>query len=209
MQRPSRSPRLAWAYLVAAAVLAVACGDDEGGIPPASRPDGPSTASTTVATTTTTEARQSTSTSTTAADPEHQLIIDRYLAFWDARFAANEEPVDPESPALAEYATGAQLDTVRAETARNATEGLALRRPSPSITRRAPTVISVSGDTAQLQDCAVNDGIVYRVATGEVVDDSVVTRNVSAVMRLIEGEWRLEAARIIQEWEGVAGCALA
>ena len=205
MQRPSRLPRLAACWLVA--MFAVGCGDDEGGIPPATTLDEASTTPTTREATTTTEAPPPTSTSTTAADPEHQLIIDRYLAFWDARFAANEEPVSAESPTFAEYATGPQLENVRAETARNAEEGLAFRLPQPSISRRDPRVVSVSGDTAQLQDCVVDDGILYRVTTGEVLDDSVSTRNVSAVMRLVDGVWRLEAATIIQQWEGVAGCA--
>ena len=60
----------------------------------------------------------------------------------------------------------------------------------------------------QLQDCATNDGIVYRVATGQVIDDSVVTRSVSATMRRVDGTWKLAEARVLQEWKGVAGCAL-
>ncbi len=68
-------------------------------------------------------------------------------------------------------------------------------------------LINLEGDTAELQDCVTNDGIVYRVATGEVVDSSVVTRSLSATMRLVDGAWKLADTRVLQEWEGVAGCA--
>jgi hypothetical protein len=206
MHRPSRSSRRVPAVVLAAAALAGGCGDDEGGIPPASTVEQAAPTST-AATSTSVASTSSSSTGTTNPNPEHQVILDRYLAFWEARFAANEEPVNPDSPAFAEYATGPQLANVRAETARNAAEGVAFRLPESTISRRTPRVVSVAGDTAQLQDCVVDDGIVYRITTGEVVNDSVSTRNVSAVMRLVDGEWRLEAATIIQQWEGVAGCA--
>ena len=210
MHRSSRSSRRVCALVLSAVALAGGCGDDEGGIPPASTVAvATSTSVTPPSTTTTTDVTSPSSSSTTVSNPEHQLIIDRYLAFWEARFAANQEPVDPDSPEFAEYATGPQLDNVRAETARNAEADLAFRLPEPTISRRAPRIVSVEGDTAQLQDCVVDDGILYRSTTGEVVNDSVTTRNVSAVMRLIDGEWRLEAATIIQQWEGVAGCAVA
>lgn len=136
-------------------------------------------------------------------------IVDRYLAFWDARFEANTEPVNPDDPRLADLATGPQLDNVREETKQRADAGLALRRPEDTVTERRPRIIEVEGDVATIQDCAINDSIVYRVATGEVLDDSVVTRSVSATMRLVDGQWRLEATRELQKWEGVAGCALA
>lgn len=137
------------------------------------------------------------------------MILDRYLAFWEARFDANTEPVNPDDGRLADLATGAQLDNVREETRQRAEDGLAFRRPPDSITERRPRIVSVDGDTATIQDCAINDSIVYRVATGEVVDDTVATRSVTATMRLVDGQWRLESAREIQRWEGVAGCALA
>lgn len=145
-------------------------------------------------------------TSTTAVPAEEEIVA-RYLGFWDARLAANSGTPDPDDPALAEFATGEQLQTVIAETRRRREEGLALRAAEPSRTEHIVTVVSRSGDRAELQDCFVNDGVVYRVATGEVVDDSVVTRNVLAVMVKVDGLWKLQRASVVQEWEGVAGCA--
>ena len=142
------------------------------------------------------------------SDLERQ-IIDRYQAFWEARFKANQAPPNPGDPGLVEYATGKQLDNVRTETQRRLDDGLAFRRPSNSIARRNVRMTAIDGDVANLQDCAVNDGIIYRTTTGEVVNDDAVTQNINAIMRLVEGKWKLEQASLVQEWEGVAECAIA
>jgi hypothetical protein len=204
-QRRPRSMRSAAPLLVAGLVVIAACSDDGDGALG-------TTSTTTTSSTTTSTSEPTTTASTDSTEPgdaEEAEILDRYLAFWDARFAANTEPVNPDDERLAELATGAQLDNVRNETRQRAEAGLALRRPEDSITERRPRVVEIDGDEATIQDCAINDGIVYRVATGEVIDDSVATRSVVATMRLLDGRWRLESAREIQKWEGVAGCALA
>lgn len=166
--------------------------------------------------TTTTERRSTASSSTTTASAtdttapqngDEQQVIDQYLGFWEARFAANQEPVNPDHPSLREYATGAQLDNVIEETRRRRDEGLAFRWPEDSVHAHDVTVAESSPTEVILQDCSVNDGIIYRVATGEVVDDDVVTQNIRATMQLVEGVWKLARATLVQEWEGVAGCA--
>jgi hypothetical protein len=187
-----------WSAL-AVAVLAVLSACSSGGDDDA-LPDG---------TTTTRPPTSTTSTSTTTSAVADDDVTARYKAFWDARFAANEEPVDPDAPELREYSTGAQLDNVIAETTRNRDEGLAFRHPENSVYERRVQVIEVEGDTAHLQDCVTSDGIVYRVATGEVVDDSVATQSIDVQMRLVDGKWKVESAQLLQSWDGVAGCALA
>jgi hypothetical protein len=203
--RTRRQGRAAACLLAVGALLLAACSDDDDAL-------GTTTTSTTSSTTTSTSEPTTTTTSNNTggpADDEEAEILDRYLAFWEARFEANTEPVNPDDERLAELATGAQLDNVRNETRQRAEAGLALRRPEDSITERRPRVVEINGDEATIQDCAINDGIIYRVATGEVIDDSVATRSVVATMRLFDGRWRLESAREIQKWQGVAGCALA
>ena len=157
---------------------------------------------------TTTTTRPTTTTTTEPEQTAEEEAVERYLAFWDARFEANSEPVNPDHPALREYATGEQLENVLEETRRNAREGRAFRRPENSQGRRSVRVVRIEGESAMLQDCVVNDGVVYRVDTGEVIDDSVVTHSVEATMARVDGEWKLESARLVQRWEGVAGCAL-
>ncbi|HAS13126.1 MAG TPA: hypothetical protein DCS55_21840 [Acidimicrobiaceae bacterium] len=145
---------------------------------------------------------------TTEPDDVAALVTARYLEFWDARFEANTDPVDPDSATLRDLATGDQLVNVVAETQQRQDAGLALRAADDPVKERRIRLVDVQGDTATIQDCATNDDVVYRVATDEVLDDSVVTRNISATMRLVDGQWRLAAAQELQKWEGVAGCAL-
>lgn len=143
----------------------------------------------------------------TTADPAVEIVA-RYKQFWEVRFEVNRIPVNPADPRLAQFATGKQLDNVVTETRQRLNQGLAVRRPEPSASKNRVKVVQVAGDTASLQDCATNDGIVYRVATGQVLDDGVVTRSVEATMRRVDGVWRLADSRVVQEWKGVAGCAL-
>ncbi len=135
-------------------------------------------------------------------------IIDRYQGFWAARFEANQPPVNPDDPGLREFATGEQLETVIAGTRRNLEEGLALRRPESVLRRSDVRVVQIEGDEATLQECYVDDGIVYRVATGEIVNDAVATHNVRATMLRVDRVWKLASTSLVQRWEGVAGCAL-
>jgi len=160
---------------------------------------------------TTTSSTSGTSTTTTAdpgTSPEDQATS-AYLRFWDVRLEANGDPPDPDHPDFATVATGEQLDNVIAETRDRLEQGLALRSPEPSVASHEVRVVRIDASTAELQDCFVNDGIVFRTSTGEIVDDSVVTRSVAAVMESVDGEWKLARATVIQQWEGVAGCAAA
>ena len=199
-------PRCRWVVAASAALALAACsGDnDEVGEPQSSTISAPTTE------TTTTSPTSSSRTSDTDDGPaEDREVIDRYLGFWDARFAANEQPPSPNDPSLADFATGPQLENVIEETRRRGEAGLALREAEPSRTSHDVAVITKTADRVELQDCFVNDGIVYRPDTGEVLDDSVVTRSVMADMVLVDGLWKLERATVVQQWEGIAGCALA
>lgn len=153
----------------------------------------------------TTPPTQST-TSTAAVDSVAADIVDRYKQFWEVRFEANRQPVNPADPRLRQYATDQQLENVLTETRQRLDQGLAIRRPEQSVYARRVKLLRVDGDAATLQDCVTNDGIVYRVATGQVVDDKVVTRSLAATMRRVEGTWKLAETRVLQEWEGVDGC---
>ena len=173
-------------------LLLAACSDDSS---PTVAPTSSSTAVTTAAPTT-----------STTGDPAVEIVA-RYTQFWEVRFEANRDPVNPADPRLAQFATGAQLDNVLAETRQRRDQGLAVRRPEPSASTNRVKVVEVVGDTATLQDCATNDGIIYRVASGQVLDEGVVTRSVEATMLRIDGDWRLADTHVLQEWKGVAGCA--
>ncbi|QYG94408.1 hypothetical protein HC251_19515 [Iamia sp. SCSIO 61187] len=145
----------------------------------------------------------------TGGDAAEQEVIDRYLGYWAARLEANSGVPDPAHPGLAEFATGAQLEAAVAEAQSNLEAGLAYRqREHPAAFQRVE-VVSIEGDVAVVQECYVDDGLVVRQDTGEVVDDDISTHNVRGdLVREHGGPWRVSAVRAIQVWEGVAGCAL-
>lgn len=167
------------------------------------------TATTSQSTTTTADQRKETASTIRPATSEEQLVIDRYNAFWEARTAANASPPNPDDPRLRELATGPQLVNVIAETKDRRVQGLAIRNAQPSIAQGRVRVRNLHGDVAEIQECSVDDGIIYRPATGEIVNDEVVTRSVAATMRKVDGVWRLETTKVLQQWKGVAGCAKA
>lgn len=144
-----------------------------------------------------------------APGPNEEEIIRRYLGYWDARYQAGREPVNPDYPLLREYATGRQLETLLTETRYRQQHGEAFRYPEPSISRRDVQVTSIEGEKASVYDCLVDDGIIYRIGTGEIINGEVGTQSVTADLVLVEGKWKVEAAHLIQNWAGVAGCALA
>ena len=203
------------ATVCVAAVLLLAgasCGDDGEASPASTTTTEASTSSTESTTSTTSETTTATDASTATTAPgtsAEQEVIDRYIGYWNARFEANSGTPDPNDPALREYATGEQLETVVAETQSNLDQGLAFQRPAEPHDIQRVTVVEIEGDRAVVQECVVADGVVVRRDTGEVVNDEVNTHNVQAEMTRVDGVWKVSAARLLQRFEGVAGCALA
>ena len=147
------------------------------------------------------------STTPTTADRAVEIVA-RYNRFWAVRFDANQVPPNPDAPALADYATGQQLEQVRAETRKNLQDRVAVRHASTSIRRSSAKVVDLAADEATVQECVVDDDVVYRYSTGEVINADVATHSVEATMQRVDGVWKLASARLLQRWEGVAGCAL-
>lgn len=199
---------------VAVLIVCAACSDDDDGSTATStsttavdRTSSTASTETTADTTTTTTAGGS-ATTAPGTTPE-QEVIDRYVGYWNARFNANSGVPNPEDPALREFATGRQLDAVITETQSNLDEGLAFERAADPHDFQRVTVVELDGDRAVVQECVVADGVVVRRDTGEVVNDEVNTHNVQAEMERVDGVWKVSEARLLQRFEGVAGCALA
>lgn len=146
-------------------------------------------------------------TTSTTVDPAAEIVA-RYKQFWQVRFQANQPPPNPDLASLAEYATGPQLDQVRAETRKNLQEKTAVRHAANPTSRSSVKVIERGADEARLQECVVDDDVIFRYSTGEVLNSGVATHSVEATMRRVDGVWKLASARLLQRWEGVAGCAL-
>ena len=199
--------------LVALTVLlgigALGCSGDDGATPSTSTTEARRSSTTTETTgpASTIESTTTTSGSTPPGESTEEEIVARYIAFWDARFAANSGTPNPDDPALRDLATGAQLDAVIAETRANLENGLAFRPAANPSDIQSVDVIQLEGDHAVVQECVVTDGVIYRRDTGEVVDGEVYTQNIRGELQHVNGAWRVSAARLIQQWEGVAGCA--
>lgn len=205
------------AAMAAALVLAASCSgdDDTPEVAPepdratTTRPDGTTTSTSPTSTTSSNPTTGETTAGGDPVSPAEQEIINRYIAFWDARFAANTGTPNPVDPALEEHATGTQLQAVIAETQANLDQGLAFQaRPDPASFRRV-TIVMVSGDQAVVQECFVDDGLVIQRDTGDVVNDTIATHSVRGELTRTDGAWRVSGTRLIQRWEGVAGCAQA
>lgn len=201
--------------LVALAVLlgigTLGCSGDDGATPSTSTSEGRRSSTTTETTgpASTTESTTTTSGSTPPGESTEEEIVARYIAYWDARFAANSGTPNPDDPALRDFATGAQLDAVIAETRANLDQGLALRRPDDPVGFQKVQVIEVDGDRAVVQECVVDDLVVVRRDGGAIVNDAIATHNVRGELQKVDGVWRVSEARLVQRWEGVAGCASA
>lgn len=207
-RRRSRGRLIALA--LALSLLAVACSDDDTTASSTTTdPDrsSSSTTSTTTSSTTTTEPATTSATSAPGAQTTEEEIVAAYIGYWNARFEANSGTPNPNDPALREFATGAQLDAVIAETQANLDQGLAFRRADNPANVQRVEVVDVDGDQAVVQECVVSDGVIIRRDTGEVVNDEVATHNVRGELTRVDGVWRVSAAQLVQRWDGVAGCA--
>lgn len=197
------------AACVGLVVAATGCSsDDENSSSTTSREsDRRSTSSSADRTTTT---QPGTTTATNGGEPAsvEEEIVAQYTGYWNAWFDAASAP-DPRHPPLAEYATSAQLDRVAAEIQALDDAGHRLRHADDPIDFQRVSVVSVNGASAEVQECYVDDDVVVRQDSGQVIDDDVTTQNVRGQMHLVDGRWLVDSVTVVQQWQEVAGCALA
>lgn len=124
------------------------------------------------------------------AEAEEQAVIDAYLAAIDAFYLAANPP-DPDHPALAATHAGDLLSEVRASLRELDDGGVALRKGP--LSAADPAVIALDGDIAFIEDCAVDADIQFEVATGEVVDDSVIFGRFTAQLERRGAGWVVTA----------------
>ncbi len=136
-----------------------------------------------------------------------QEVLAAYLAAAEAYDEASD-PADPTHADLAKPQTGPALEQAVNQLSAYRASGRVGREPENSIARRNAEVESVSGETAIVRDCTVDDGIVVIAATGEVVNDLVSTFLFKGHMVVEDGRWKLSSLLVEEEWEGVAGCAV-
>jgi len=147
---------------------------------------------------------------TEASAAIEEVLANQVRGYFDARATANAAPApNPDDPRLAEYASGEELAAVTANTAIRRDAGQAIRPGEAGLADIGVGFVSAAASSASVAACAVDDGVIYDLDTGEAVDDAVVTHNYQIDLELIEGAWKVSRIVRIQQWEGVAGCALA
>lgn len=138
-----------------------------------------------------------------------QEVLAAWRGYGEALDEVNRESPDPDNPLLARYATGETLESVRAAAARNRDEGIVTALPPNSVSQQWAEVLSVDGDTARIRSCEVDDGLVVDAETGEAVTPPhVSTLLVEATLVQEDGVWKVAHGGVVEEWDGIAGCAL-
>ena len=144
-------------------------------------------------------------TTTVAVDPA-TLAGEAYVAFEGAFSAAAAIP-DPDFPALTETATGDALADAVEQLRAWQLSGRVARAVGPVNEGVRVIGASPSPDGFLVRACHVNDDQVVVAATGQVVNADVVTRLYNVAMVQEEGRWKVSQLRVVERWEGVAGCA--
>lgn len=165
------------------------------------------------------------------ADPgviaqEEEAAINAYHAAMDARIeSAGPAQPDLELPALEETHTEPMLGEWRGKLEGLIAQGRAIRYPENSeleVVEVADVTFSwwvddegsaaadagpdEIGDKATLEVCVLDDGETFELGTGEVVEGGLLTLHETAVLRKVDGEWKL-AERTATSREGRQGCA--
>ena len=181
------------AALVGVVLVAGACGDDD---------SDEGTADTTAATTT--------SAPTTTLDEETQkedAATEALLDYYDAYQEATADPVDPHDADLQALVTGKHKLVVTRNLQERQAKGEAVRLPANTQTSHDIRSAELQPDgTVEIVDCQVDDSIVYDVATGDVVDDDVITKLVIGSMAQEGGAWKVAFTEISDAWPGAGAC---
>ena len=210
--------------IASVALAACSSGSDDASVPsssttPSAGSDDASTSSTTAVPTTapTTSAPATTeveATPTTEPATELEASIEEVLAdqirgYFDARAAANAAPApNPDDPRLAEFAVGEELAAVVASTQGRLDAGEAIRPGDAGLADIRVGFVDAGASGASAAACAVDDGVIYDLGTEVVINDDVVTHTYQIDLELHDGVWKVSRIVRVQQWEGVAGCAL-
>jgi hypothetical protein len=140
-----------------------------------------------------------------ATDPS-KLAEEAYVAVEGAFAAAGAIP-DPEFPALSETATGEALTDAVEQLRAWQLSGRVARAIGPVTEGVRVVGTSLSTEGVRLRACHVNDDQVVVAETGQVVNADVVTRLYDVTVVQEGGRWKVSKLRVVERWEGVAGCA--
>lgn len=138
-------------------------------------------------------------------DPAEREVAEAYRASVIAYLDTSAQP-NPDAPVLARTHVGPMLEAIRTREKELADKGQAVRLPSPSQFVIRVDAIAITGATAALTVCEVDDGIVFRSIDGRTVDGAVVSQRRRATMRRMGDRWRLEGRKSDAKHPGNSAC---
>jgi len=136
-------------------------------------------------------------------------VLAAYQSYWDTYFRANQDPPQATYEDLEMVTAGAALEAVRSSTFAYREAGRVFRRPPGSLIEHRAEVVEVTGDTARVRDCYIDDAWIETLATGERANEGAGTQLSTSDMVREGGMWKVSTLVVEESWEGVAGCAAA
>lgn len=141
-------------------------------------------------------------------------VYGRYWLYWDAFAAAHAPPeTDVDFEPLRLLSTDANWASLSDELEQFAASGHVLVLPADSITEhlvRVPNVEVLTKDEGAeliLQDCWIDD-FVQQTVDGELVDEVREAKLMNVVMKVVDGQWRVDAVtRATTDSDGYEQCA--
>ena len=160
----------------------------------------------TVPTTTVPTATTAVSTAEAVRSSDEQQIFAAIDRYYEAMIEANDPP-DPASPLFDEVAVPEFADRLRAKARENLKAKQAVRWAEdrqPWV--KSPNVVWRQGSIAVVDLCLRNNGVLYDLESGEIIDDSVgyYWRQVTVSNRY--GNWLVSEHRIVEEFDSEEAC---
>jgi hypothetical protein len=141
-------------------------------------------------------------TTPTTRSPESE-VEEAYLAYWEMGERLLEAP-DPDDPEIAQRA----IDPARGQMV----DSLTTLKARDQAVQRGPEYahnvlsVHVTGETATVRDCVVDDGAVISVVSGATVRERVTTVLLETTLRRDGARWRVSAIDQRDSWEGASTC---
>ena len=208
---------------VLSALILAACGGHGGAVVVPGTIDTPpptSTQSTTSAVPPTSASSSTSSGTETSAPPTtvtldlvRQRVIDGYLAGEKAIYEALRDPEHFDLDAIrAAYLPGDALDTMLGNLQKFKDAGWRTKPGPQNLEYAVVENVEISGTSATeatAQVCSVSDGIVYELATGAIVNNTLGVRRTRWTMALDAGQWKRRNVEVLDYTTGQNTCPAA
>lgn len=133
--------------------------------------------------------------------PEQREVADAYRAALDAFNEAYRDPMRPDLPALRETMTGIMLSDTVAAIEKDLADGVTTRPGDRNLFAARVEAVRITGDTAEVDACVIDDVVLVEKATGTVVDDAVRVVTETATLARSDKRWRMSARAVHSESE--------